>query len=297
MQYNVRHTTVYTYTDPVALCQNQVHLCPRSTPYQSASDFHLEISPEPIVRRNWTDVFGNEVWYFSIEESHKELSVTGRSLVAVTPRSAPEPSLTPSWESVREQLRQCENAELRRVAQFCFESSYIRALPEAVDYAAESFYPGRPVLEAAMDLTARINRDFKYVPASTAVTTSTTEVLATRQGVCQDFAHLQIACLRGLGLAARYVSGYLLTDPPQGQPKLVGADASHAWLSLYCPGSGWIDLDPTNNVIPQLRHVTVGWGRDYGDVCPIQGVFTGGGAHAMRVAVDVAPLQASGEPA
>lgn len=297
MQYNVRHTTVYSYTDAVSLCQNQVHLSPRSTPYQSASDFHLEISPEPIVRRNWTDVFGNEVWYFSIEEPHKELTVTGRSLVTVTPRSAPEPGLTPNWESVRDQLSQPTSAELRRVAQFSFESSYVRTLSEATDYALQSFFPGRPLLEAALDLTSRIFRDFKYVPSSTAVTTSTKEVLATRRGVCQDFAHLQLTCLRGLGLAARYVSGYLLTDPPLGQPKLVGADASHAWLSVFCPGNGWIDLDPTNNVIPQARHVTVGWGRDYGDVCPIQGVFTGGGSHVMSVAVDVAPLQASGQPA
>lgn len=291
MQYNVRHTTTYSYQDPVALCQNQIHLSPRSTPYQACSNFQLEISPEPVVRRSWVDAFGNEVWYFSIQEPHQKLTVTGRSQVTVTPCQLPVAGSTPSWESVRDDLAQAATPDARLAAQFCFESSYIRYLAEAFDYAQASFTPQRPVLDAALDLTARIYRDFKYVPASTAITTTTREVLKTRRGVCQDFAHLQITCLRSLGLAARYVSGYLLTDPPPGQPKLIGSDASHAWLSVYCPGTGWVDLDPTNNVIPQIRHVTVAWGRDYGDVTPIQGVFTGGGKHVMGVAVDVSPLQ------
>lgn len=296
MQYNVRHTTTYSYKDPVALCQNQIHLTPRSTPFQSCTDFQLEISPEPIVRRRWTDIFGNEVWYFSIEEPHQQLAVTSHSQVAVMPHDVMAAELSPAWEQVRDQLAQASTSELRRSAQFCFESAYIRYLPEALDYALPSFSPERPLLAAAIDLMSRIHHDFLYVPESTAVTTSTAEVMKLRRGVCQDFAHLQLACLRCLGLAARYVSGYLVTDPPPGQPKLVGADASHAWLSVYCPGTGWIDLDPTNNVIPQMRHVTVAWGRDYRDVCPIQGVFTGGGKHAMHVAVDVAPLQAVPEP-
>ncbi len=152
-----------------------------------------------------------------------------------------------------------------------------------------SFTPGRPLLEAALDLTGRIFHEFKYDPTATSVSTPTMEVFEKRRGVCQDFAHLEIGCLRSLGLAARYVSGYLLTDPRPGQPRLVGADASHAWLSVFCPGHGWVDLDPTNNVIPALRHVTVAWGRDYGDVCPIKGVFLGGGSHWMTVAVDVVP--------
>ncbi len=295
MQYSVRHSTTYSYQTPVSLCQNQIHLTPRSTPNQSCSNFHLEISPEPVVRRRWTDLFGNEVWYFSIEEQHQQLTITSYSQVAVTPREPPQAALTSPWENVRDQLTQAANLDFRQAAQFCFESSYIRYLAEARDYAAPSFTPGRPVLDAALDLTSRIYHDFKYVPASTAVTTSTAEVLNLRRGVCQDFAHLQITCLRTLGLAARYVSGYLMTDPPPGQPRLIGADASHAWLSIYCPGNGWIDLDPTNNVIPQSRHVTVGWGRDYSDVCPIQGVFTGGGKHEMQVSVDVAPLQVIAE--
>lgn len=287
MHYSVSHTTTYSYTDAVALCQNQIHLTPRSTPWQLCAEFELLISPEPVIRRRWIDQFGNEVWYFSIESPHTRLSVKGQSKVAVLPRPAIAPQLTPSWELVRDQLTQGATEELRLAAQFCFESRYIKFLREALEYALISFQPGRPILDAALDLMGRIQTEFKYAPASTAVTTSTADVLRTRCGVCQDFAHLQITCLRSLGLAARYVSGYLMTDPPPGQPKLVGADASHAWLSVYCPGSGWIDLDPTNNVIPHLRHVTVGWGRDYGDVCPIQGVFTGGGEHSMTVEVDV----------
>ena len=290
MRYSVRHTTTYSYADTVALCQNQIHLTPRPTPWQSCADFELEVSPEPVIRRCWTDIFGNEVWYFSIEEPHKELSITGRSIVGVTPHASVEPQSTPAWQTVRDQLAAAGTPELRVAAQFCFESWYVHYLPQAVEYAAASFQPGRPILDAAMDLMRRIHAQFKYVPASTAVTTSTAEVLQRRCGVCQDFAHLQITCLRSLGLAARYVSGYLLTDPPVGRPKLVGADASHAWLSFYCPGFGWIDLDPTNNMIPQMRHVTVGWGRDYGDVCPIQGIFTGGGKHTMDVSVDVSPI-------
>lgn len=290
VQYSVRHTTTYSYSDAVALCQNQIHLTPRPTPWQSCADFELEISPTPVIRRCWTDIFGNEVWYFSIEEAHKELSITGRSKVAVIEHSAMTPGPTPSWETVRDQLAEASTLELRLAAQFCFESWYVQYLPQALEYAAASFEPHRPILDAALDLMRRIHADFKFVPASTAVTTSTSEVLQRRCGVCQDFAHLQITCLRSLGLAARYVSGYLMTDPPPGQPKLVGVDASHAWLSIFCPGLGWVDLDPTNNVIPHLRHVTIGWGRDYSDVCPIQGVFTGGGKHAMRVSVDVSPL-------
>ena len=295
MQYSVRHTTTYSYSDSVALCQNQIHLTPRPTPWQSCADFELEISPEPVIRRCWTDIFGNEVWYFSIEEPHKELSITGRSKVAVIPHSTVGSQLTPNWETVRDQLAAASTLELRLAAQFCFESWYVHYLPQALDYAAASFQPDRPILDAAIDLMSRIHADFKYVPASTAVTTSTAEVMQRRCGVCQDFAHLQITCLRSLGLAARYVSGYLMTDPPPGQPKLVGADASHAWLSIFCPGIGWVDLDPTNNVIPHLRHVTVGWGRDYSDVCPIQGVFTGGGKHAMEVSVDVSPIASAAE--
>jgi transglutaminase-like putative cysteine protease len=290
MQYAVSHRTIYSYADSVLLCQNQTHLTPRVTRFQSRSDFRLEILPEPAIRRSWIDAFDNEVWYFSIEEPHTELTITADSTVSLRPHEVPDARHTPSWESVRDQLLAASNTDLRMVSQFCFESPYIRYLPDAVAYAHTSFTRNRPVLEAALDLTSRIHHEFKFDPDSTAITTTTSEVLRQRSGVCQDFAHLQITCLRSLGLAARYVSGYLLTDPPPGKPRLIGADASHAWLSIYCPGVGWIDLDPTNDCIPQQRHVTIGWGRDYGDICPIKGVFIGGGPHTMSVEVDVAPL-------
>lgn len=290
MQYAVSHKTTYTYADDVSLCQNQIHLTPRHTRFQSRADFRLEISPVPVIRSTWEDAFGNEVWYYSIEEPHQELIVHASSTISLETQVLPDPKDTPPWEQVREQFQTLVSPDLRLASQFCFESPFIRYLPKAIDYARPSFTPNRPLLEAALDLTSRIYREFRFDPKSTGITTTTAEVLNHRSGVCQDFAHLQITCLRSLGLAARYVSGYLLTDPPPGQARLIGADASHAWLSLYCPNLGWVDLDPTNNVIPQHRHVTIGWGRDYGDVCPIKGVFTGGGRHKMSVSVDVAPL-------
>ena len=290
MQYAVRHTTIYTYPDTVSICQNDVHLTPRQTPFQTSSGFRLEVSPEPMLMRSWTDYFGNEVRYFSLEEPHDELRVTALSRVNVSPRAVPLPQQTPVCETVRDQLARAETSEMRMMSQFRFESPYVQFLDEARDYARVSFTPGRPLLDAALDLTSRIYHEFEYAPTSTNISTPTRDVIKQRRGVCQDFAHLQITALRSLGLAARYVSGYLVTMPAPGKPKLVGADASHAWLAIFCPGHGWIDLDPTNNLVPQERHVTIGWGRDYSDVCPIQGVLTGGGTHVLTVSVDVAPV-------
>ena len=289
MHYTVRHTTTYSYTDPVALCQNEVHLTPRPTPFQTCAGFELEVSPQPMLLRSRTDAFGNQVWYFSLEEPHHELRVTARSRVSVAPHEIPSPNSTPPWETVRDQLLVADCPDLRTISQFRFESPYIQFLDMAREYASISFTPGRPLLDAALDLTSRIYRDFEYAPTTTSVSTPTREVMKQRRGVCQDFAHLQITACRSLGLAARYVSGYLVTMPPPGKPKLVGADASHAWLAIHCPGYGWIDLDPTNDVIPQERHITIGWGRDYSDVCPIQGVLTGGGPQVLAVSSDVAP--------
>ena len=292
MHYKVRHTTTYLYSDAVVLCQNQARLTPQTMPGQVRHSFSLDIHPEPVVRRRWSDAFQNEVWYFSVETPHHRLQVTSRSLVErYAPGEIPA-GMTPPWEQVREILREPAEERERLAAQFRMESPFIIELPEARDYALTSFTPGRPILEAALDLTRRIHAEFDYSPAATAVSTPTREVFLNRRGVCQDFAHLQITCLRSLGLAARYVSGYLLTAPPPGKPRLVGADASHAWLSIYVPGSGWVDLDPTNNLIPAEKHVTIGWGRDYGDVCPIKGVFTGGGGQTIVVAVDVEPVDA-----
>ena len=290
MYYQVRHTTNYLYSDAVVLCQNQARLSPQTTRGQTRHSFSLEISPEPTVRRRWSDAFQNEVWYFSIETPHHRLQVTSRSLVERLAPDPIDPAATPAWERVRDLLARPTGVAERLAGQFRVESPFIMELPEARDYARQSFLPGRPILESALDLTRRIHADFHYSPATTAISTPTREVFLTRRGVCQDFAHLQITCLRSLGLAARYVSGYLVTLPPPGKPRLVGADASHAWLGLFVPETGWVDLDPTNNLIPADRHVTIGWGRDYGDVCPIKGVFTGGGGQSIAVAVDVEPV-------
>lgn len=289
MLYNVRHTTTYFYSDPVSLCQNQLRVKPRKTPGQTRRESQIEIFPEPVLSREWFDAFGNVVMYVSIEQPHQQLTVTSRSVIESHPVTPPHPAETPAWEEARERLAHPGSPKDLAAVEFCYESPFIRFLEEAWEYGAPSFSPGRPILEAALDLTARIHTDFKYVPSSTAITTTTAEVFRQRCGVCQDFAHLQITVLRQLGLAARYVSGYLLTDPPPGKPKMIGADASHAWLSVFIPDWGWVDLDPTNNVIPNGRHVTVAWGRDYSDVSPIKGVYVGGGKHTMHVAVDVSP--------
>lgn len=194
------------------------------------------------------------------------------------------------WEEAVRLLPNDHSAAGLEAYQFGFESARIRIRPEFASYALQSFRPGRPMPEALRDLTARIHNDFRFDSKVTNVRTPTEEVFRKRRGVCQDFAHLQIACLRSLNLAARYVSGYLRTYPPPGRPRLVGADASHAWVSAYCPGSGWLDMDPTNNVVPSDGHVTLAWGRDYGDVSPLRGLILGGGAHTLKVAVDMEPI-------
>lgn len=287
MKYQVLHTTTYRYTQPVPLCHNQVHLTPRAAPWQRCLRHELSVSPQPSCVVPWIDYFGNPVQFFSVETPHRELVVTTRCEVEVLPPLVPSPEVTEDWEQTRLGLQQPASTEALAAVQFLWDSTLVQPFQEARDYAAPSFPPGRPILEAALDLTGRIYRDFRYDETATAVNTPPAEAFEQRHGVCQDFAHVQIACLRSLGLAARYVSGYLLTNPPPGKPRLVGADASHAWLSVYCGPAGWVDLDPTNNVIPDIRHITLAWGRDYSDVCPIQGVLIGGGQSTLAVSVDV----------
>ncbi len=291
MIYSIQHETKYVYSDAVVLCQNQACLHPGSFPGQTCESFTLDIAPEPLVRRPWTDYFGNRIWYFAFDQPHEKLIVTARSRLHRDPPPNMDLRESLSWEECRYQLRYPGDLETRRANQFVAESPYVRHLTEAEDYARSSFPPGRPLLLAVSDLTERIFTEFEYDPTATVLQTPTVDVLRRRRGVCQDFAHLQICCLRSLGLAARYVSGYLLTDAPPGGTKLVGADASHAWISVYSPGRGWIDFDPTNNCLPQHRHLTAAWGRDYGDVAPIRGIFVGGGRHTMSVAVDVVEVK------
>jgi transglutaminase-like putative cysteine protease len=237
------------------------------------------------------DYFGNHLCFFTIEEPHDELVVEARSVVIMEQNASPFPPQSPPLEEAVRMLQEDHDPEALDAFQFRFESPRIRLRPEFASYAVESFAGGRPMHEGLLDLTARIHRDFRFVSKVTTVRTPVEEVFRKRRGVCQDFAHVQIACLRSIGLSARYVSGYLRTYPPPGQPRLVGADASHAWVSAYCPGIGWLDADPTNNVVPSDGHVTIAWGRDFGDVSPLHGLILGGGVHTLKVAVDLEAVE------
>ncbi|HEX4335019.1 MAG TPA: transglutaminase family protein [Polyangiaceae bacterium] len=288
MRYRVTHTTTYTYEEAVSVSHNEARITPRRTLGQNPQRTQLLVDPMPAALIADTDYFGNTTHFFSLEESHERLTVTAVSDVDVDGIPTPAPGLTPAWESVPELIRRDRTRAGNDAVGYVFPSPLSRYDAEIRAYAEESFAPGRPVLDAAVDLTRRIYQDFAYVPGSTSISTPLSSVMRARRGVCQDFAHLQIAMLRSLGLPARYVSGYLRTLPAPGRPRLTGSDASHAWLSLYCPGFGYIDLDPTNGTIPNDEHVTVAWGRDFGDVSPLKGVILGGGAHDLRVSVDVA---------
>jgi transglutaminase-like putative cysteine protease len=288
MNYQITHNTTYRYSEPASLSQNELFLQPRETAGQRVVASRLEILPAPHYQHQRVDFFGNSVQMFMVQHPHSELQMTAVSEVETRPLPVPRAELTPPWEDVAATLAQPAGVEDLQACQFLFASPLI-SLDEAVTgYARSSFFPGRPILAGALDLIGRIFADFRYDKAATTVDTSVAEVLASRKGVCQDFAHLCISGLRGIGLAARYVSGYLETIPPPGKEKMVGADASHAWLALYVPGLGWVDLDPTNNLIPAERHITLAWGRDYGDVTPVKGVVMGGGVHSLKVTVDVA---------
>lgn len=299
--YDVLHDTTYRYASAVALSQQIAHLRPRPCAGQQTLAHRLEIVPAPAQCSERSDFFGNPVTAFALHAPHAQLVVRARSRIRVEPPAWPDPACSPAWEVARDHLRDGLSghaplqADARAAGQYRFASPFVTLGDEAVDYAAyalQCFTPGRPVLEALLALSAQIHADFRFDPAATGVATPVAEVFATRRGVCQDFSHLAIACLRALGLAARYVSGYLLTAPPPGQARLIGADASHAWAALWCPGLGWIDVDPTNAVQPGGGHITLAWGRDYGDVCPLRGVILGGGQHTVEVAVTVTPVEA-----
>ena len=280
--YRVVHTTHYTYSAAVSVSHHLARVKPRLCPGQECLSHELHIEPAPAVVRSHYDYFGNAVDFFIVERAHTELIVQSRSVVKVLGRSRP-PSETPlAWEAAREY-----DALPLEALECLFDSASIAVSDAVAGYAHPSFTPGRPLLEAVEDLMGRIHTDFTFDPKATTVTTPLRDVLTLRRGVCQDFARLAIACLRSQGLAARYVSGYLETLPPPGAPRLAGVDASHAWLAIYCPGLGWVDLDPTNNVFPSTTHVTLAWGRDYGDVSPVRGVILGGGQHTLHVSVDV----------
>jgi transglutaminase-like putative cysteine protease len=285
--YRVRHTTRYTYAQPVAIAHNEVRLVPRPWRGQTAERTQLRIEPSPSVLTQHTDFFGNIVHCFTLQEPHRQMTVTAVTDVTMAAAPPPPPPNGPTWERAREALRAGSCPETLDAYQFVFESPHVQCDAEVAAYAAPAFPPGRPLLAAVTDLTHRIYTDFTYAPGATSVATPVAAVLQARRGVCQDFAHLEIACLRALGLAARYVSGYVLNTR---SARLLGADASHAWVSVYLPDEGWIDVDPTNDTMPGSQHVTVAWGRDYADVSPVNGVILGGGAHTVAVAVEVTAL-------
>jgi transglutaminase-like putative cysteine protease len=291
MRYHVTHSTTYSGDQPVSICHNEAWLEPRDTTRQLCEAYRLDISPAPSWLSTRVDYFGNHVSVFSFQQGYDTLTVTADSEIQVRSRGVTLEESSPPWESVRDALRTHADGDVLAACEFAYDSPRIVRSPELAAYAAESFTPGRPIIEALADLTARVHGEFEYDPRSTTVTTPVSEVLRLRKGVCQDFAHVQIAALRSLGLAARYVSGYLRTYPPEGQPRLVGVDASHAWLAVYCGPLGWVDVDPTNNLFPDLEHLTVAWGRDYSDVCPLKGVYLGGGHHTLSVSVNVECLE------
>ena len=288
VQYEVVHTTEYDYSHSVAVSQHQARLSPRVLPHQQRLHHDLQIEPAPAVVTTHTDYFGNAVTFFAMQGAHKRLTVRARSRVALQATSAPAPSDTPPWEAVADRTALPVEA-----LEFLFDSSLVPASAALSAYALASFPPGRPILDAVLDLTRRFHEEFTFDREATTIATPLAEVFASRRGVCQDFARLEIACLRSLGLPARYISGYLETVPPPGRSRLLGADASHAWLAVYCLHFGWIQVDPTNNVLPSGTHITVAWGRDYSDVSPIHGVILGGGDNTLRVNVDVVRLAES----
>jgi transglutaminase-like putative cysteine protease len=290
MIYKIVHRTTYKYKYPVSLGSHVACLKPRAMAHHQLAQSQLHIRPRPATRTERVDYFGNVLCFFTIQEPHRELVVEARSEVMVEENARPWPEVAIPWEEAAKAALTDDSPAGLDACQFGFESPRIRVRPEFASYALQSFTPRRSMLEALLDLTARIHADFRFDSKVTNVRTPTEEVFKKRRGVCQDFAHLQIACLRSLNLAARYVSGYLRTYPAPGQPRLVGADASHAWVSAYCPGFGWLDMDPTNNIVPSNGHVTLAWGRDYGDVSPLRGLILGGGAHTLKVGVDMEPL-------
>jgi transglutaminase-like putative cysteine protease len=288
--YRIRHETEYSYASPVQLSRQLLRLMPRSAPWQDCLAHEVRVKPEPAEWSWIEDFFGNPVAQFALYTPHLELLVVVESRVAVRSHvPSVAPSKTIPWEMAREWLHAGKGGAALDPAQYLFASPHVPVSSSLAAYARQSFRVGQPLLASALDLTRRIYRDFKYDPKATTISTPVETVLKQKRGVCQDFAHLQIACLRSLGLAARYVSGYLLTHPAPGKERLVGADASHAWISVYCPDLGWVDLDPTNNLMPDTEHITVAWGRDFSDVSPMRGVILGGGEHELDVRVTVRP--------
>ncbi|MFN0219320.1 MAG: transglutaminase N-terminal domain-containing protein [Hyphomicrobium sp.] len=291
MIFEISHKTLYRYDSHVAQSQHLIHMSPRAAPFQTVRRHSLLVEPAPAVRLQSQDMFGNPTILLEIEAPHKDLSLQARSTVETQRRNIARLDRGLAWDALEGHLTG-QGAELDlNVIQYRCASRLTTPSLEIADYAAVSFATGRPVLDGAMDLTRRIFTEFKFDRTATDISTPISEVLRGRRGVCQDFAHLSLAALRAHRIPARYVSGYILTHVPPGRPKLQGADASHAWISVWSPEQGWVDFDPTNGVVVDDEHITVAIGRDYDDVCPISGVLIGGGEHTVTVGVDVTPVQ------
>jgi transglutaminase-like putative cysteine protease len=283
--YKATHTTRYLYDATVSLCQSEVRLTPRGLPWQTLIESRIETTPAPASVESHKDYFGNEVSTFTILESHDRFSTVATSLVDVAPRltvAIPETA----WERVRDTIAAHSEADTLEAFEFVFDSPFVGASPELAAYARPSFGPERPLIAAVDDLSHRIHSEFKYTPKATSVDTPVLDALRLKKGVCQDFAHVMIGALRSMRLSARYVSGYL-----RSQADIKGAEASHAWVSVFIPGAGWIDFDPTNDMRPGTGHLTIAWGRDYGDVAPVKGVALGGGNQIVEVDVRVDPVE------
>lgn len=294
--YEITHSTTYDYGSDVSISHHVLRLAPRQYARQICLKHELSVAPLPANLTYHRDYFGNSTQFLAVETSHKQLTVEARSRVALGPAFIPEPLETPAWDCVRALVEDDHSSKSLEAHEFTYASPLVPLQPEFRDYGSSSFVSGRPVLDAVTDLTRRIHKDFSFDAAATTVSTPVFDVYMQRRGVCQDFAHFELACLRSYGLPARYVSGYIETDPPPGQPKLRGVDASHAWVSFLCPGIGWLDVDPTNNCLPSLRHITLGWGRDYADVAPMRGVLVGAQQQQLHVAVDVVACGPVSEP-
>ena len=291
MKYKVKHTTEYIYQYPTTLCYNEAWMSPRSLSYQQVEKMRLHLSPEAAVVRHRKDFFGNQVAFFNVQEPHKKFTISVESMVD---REIPEyaqlketPKL--SWEEMTQRLEIFQPDQVE-VKSFTLPSPLIAPSRSLAAYAKPSFPSGRPLFEAILDLSTRIYHDFEYDPDFTTVSTPLLQALEARKGVCQDYSHVAIGCMRSMGLPARYVSGYIETLPPEGSAKLVGSAASHAWFSAYLPDLGWVDFDPTNNQIARNQHITVAWGRDYSDVPPLKGIIFNGNEHELEVAVEVVRL-------
>lgn len=289
MKFDLSHRTTYDYSEPVAYSQHLVHLIPRLSTHQNNLRQSLIVEPAPTSRLDGRDAFGNPTAMLEIDRPHECLIIQSRAVVETHPPVAAEPARTTAWDRLQDVLYARDAMIDLDVVQYRCVSGATKASAAIADYARISFAPGRPVLDACHDLILRVYRDFTFDPRATDLSTPITDVFQRRRGVCQDFAHLTLACFRAMKVPARYVSGYILTHPPPGQPKLIGADASHAWVDVWSPEYGWSGLDPTNGIAAAEEHIVVAYGRDYSDISPINGVLLGGGTHTVSVSVDISP--------